>query len=109
MCSNKPSIFQKIYQWYILAKNPNQKEVDICLLMIISLLLIYNTNGWNEDDLENKTEIENKEIFYANLLHRYLKSSHKCDNANRLFHGGLMLIHDAQRAAELAKMKLQFY
>ena len=80
--------------------------VDKTLLLLILLILFYNTDGI-ESSLKEATKVQQLQTSYARLLHKYLKSRHEDQSANSLFSQGLMLVHDSQRAFELSLQTLK--
>lgn len=80
--------------------------VDKTLLLLVLLILFYNTDGI-ESSLKEATKVQQLQTSYARLLHKYLKSRHEDQSANSLFSQGLMLVHDSQRAFELSLQTLK--
>ena len=98
------NIVQGLINWY-LKVGKGCSKIDKCLLMLIQLIFLYNSDGI-EDQLKHGTKVKDLLANYSNLLHRYLKSCHSSAVANILMDKGLMLIQDIQRAYELSKYRL---
>ena len=96
-----------INEWYRKAKKISQ-EFDYCLWTLMLQILLLNTDGLNNCQLKNKSQIEKSQQKYAGLLYQYLKLNHP-ENYSSLLSKALMITHDAQRAYELSLKRLQLF
>ena len=71
-------------------------------------ILLLNTDGLNNCQLKNKSQIEKSQQKYAGLLYQYLKLNHP-ENYSALLSKALMITHEAQRSYELSLKRLQLF
>ena len=94
-------IFNEVMTWL-----DNIGEVDHCFILILQLILFYNSDGI-ESRLKEAKKVQQLQSYYAKLLHKYLKSKQEDNLANNLFSKAIMLVYDTQRTFELSLQRLK--
>ena len=100
------NLCQRIFDW-IHASRKYSNKTDKCLFILMSLILLHNTDGINPSQFIDIEKVQNTQQKYVILLHKYLKSHLSTKEAFNQLHNGLMLIHATNRINELFQKRLQ--
>ena len=100
-------IYERLQYWYLKLIANQTYKLDKCLMILMHLVFLYNSDGGIEKQLKHPQKVKELHEHYCKLLHKYIKSIHKAEVANVLFGKGLMLIHETQRAHELSLQRLK--
>ena len=98
-------LYNGILEWIQGARKCSSK-IDKCLIILMTLILLHNTDGIKPQQLYNFEKIQNAQQKYVNLLHKYLKSHLSSQNAFNHLHNGLMMVHATNRINELFQKRL---
>ena len=99
-------LYNGIFDWIHGARRYSSK-VDKCLITLMTLILLHNTDGIEPEQLYDIGNIQNAQQKYVNLLHKYLKSHLSSQKAFNQLHNGLMMIYATNRTNELFQQRLQ--
>ena len=97
---------QRIFDWLHASKKYSNK-IDKCLITLMSLILLHNTDGINPSQFSDIEKVQNTQQKYVILLHKYLKSHLSKKEAFNQLHNGLMMVHATNRINELFQKRLQ--
>ena len=100
------NLSQRIFDW-IHASRKYSNKIDKCLIILMSLILLHNTDGINPSQLIDIEKVQNTQQKYVILLHKYLKSHLSTKEAFKQLHNGLMMVHATNRINELFEKRLQ--
>ena len=100
------NLCQRIYDW-IHASRKYSNKIDKCLIILMSLILLHNTDGINPSQFIDFEKVQNTQQKYVILLHKYLKSHLSTKEAFNQLHNGLMMVHATNRINELFQKRLQ--
>ena len=100
------NLCQRIFDW-IHASRKYSNKIDKCLIILMSLILLHNTDGINPSQFINIEKVQNTQQKYVILLHKYLKSHLSTKEAFNQLHNGLMMVHATNRINELFQKRLQ--
>ncbi len=100
--------FQEFCKWFYLDQEANsghnQMEVDYNLIVLVCLVIIFNTDDIG-GDLVQKKEIEAIHLKYAKIMWQYLKEK-SSKTGNSKFYKGLMMAESAKEAYQLSMNRL---
>merc|ERR1711971_1488438 len=100
------NLCQRIYDWSNASRKYSNK-IDKCLIILMSLILLHNTDGINPSQFIDIEKVQNTQQKYVILLHKYLKSHLSTKEAFNQLHNGLMMVHATNRINELFQKRLQ--
>ena len=100
------NLSQRIFDW-IHASRKYSNKIDKCLIILMSLILLHNTDGINPSQFIDIEKVQNTQQKYVILLHKYLKSHLSTKEAFNQLHNGLMMVHATNRINELFEKRLQ--
>ena len=100
------NLSQRIFDW-IHASRKYSNKIDKCLIILMSLILLHNTDGINPSQFIDIEKVQNTQQKYVILLHKYLKSHLSTKEAFNQLHNGLMMVHATNRINELFQKRLQ--
>ena len=100
------NLSQRIFDW-IHASRKYSNKIDKCLIILMSLILLHNTDGINPSQFIDIEKVQNTQQKYVILLHKYLKSHLSTKEAFKQLHNGLMMVHATNRINELFEKRLQ--
>jgi len=100
------NLCQRIFDW-IHASRKYSNKIDKCLIILMSLILLHNTDGMNPSQFIDIEKVQNTQQKYVILLHKYLKSHLSTKEAFNQLHNGLMMVHATNRINELFEKRLQ--
>ena len=94
--------FQNINDWL---RNDAIENIDKTQLILLTMAMAFCTDGLVEKLLE-KEAIEEAQLKYLNMLHRYLKDKHPNSSRSKLAQG-MFIIAEAQEAHEIQTNRLR--
>ncbi len=81
---------------------------DQIQLTLVQMILLLSTEDAENLTLEQKSRIEQSQLKYIIMLHRYLKSFYRTE-ANSKFAGSLMVLQYAKELYKLHSLRLPFW
>ena len=79
--------------------------MDTVLFVLMSLILLLNTNDLKASNLQG--DVEKSQVKYVKILHKYLRSKKHLQGCSYSFlHRGLMMIEATSRIQDLERQKL---
>ena len=97
-------VFQNINDWL---RNDALENIDKTQLILLTMAMAFCTEGLVEKLLE-KEAIEEAQLKYLNMLHRYLKDKHPNSSRSKLAQG-MFIIAEAQEAHEIQTNRLRIW
>ena len=97
-------VFQNINDWL---RNDAIENIDKTQLILLTMAMAFCTDGLVEKLLE-KEAIEEAQLKYLNMLHRYLKDKHPNSSRSKLAQG-MFIIAEAQEAHEIQTNRLRIW
>jgi hypothetical protein len=86
-------------------RSEEDASFDKIQLIILTMVLMYCTDGLKKEELANPEIIEETQQKYLMMLHRYLRDKYPQRVHNKLANG-VMIIHNAKEAHDLSSNRL---
>ena len=86
-------------------KSEVDQGFDKIQLVLLTLVMVFCTDGISAQLSKFKTSIENLELKYLTMLQRYLKDKYP-EKAHSKLAAGVMILHDAKEAHEIHTKRL---
>ena len=104
-------IFQKSYPFlqningWLRSDEKVDRTFDKIQLILITLAMVFHTEGIDVRQLIDRRAVEETQLRYLTMLHRYLKDKYQ-QKADSKLANAVMMIHDAKEAHDLHKKRL---
>ncbi len=87
-------------------KSDIEDAFDNIQLILITIAMIFHTDGINGQFSAAKNVIEDTQLKYLTMLHRYLKDKFQGCKAEAKFADGVMILNEAKEAHDIHKRRL---